>query len=102
METDGNKQAGRAGKIKLRRADDPLLSEQALVNGPEGGNPPPPLLATRPAGSDDIHVHGSATCTSAAAGLEPHPIGCFHQSGVAVGALIQPGGAAALLLGAGC
>lgn len=41
METDGNKQAGRAGKIKLRRADDPLFSEQALVNGPEGSNPPP-------------------------------------------------------------
>lgn len=48
MQTDGNKQAGRAGKIKLRRAAAflLLLSEQALLDGTERRreSSPPPLL----------------------------------------------------------
>lgn len=49
MQTDGNKQAGRAGKIKPRGADVLLLSERALLNGTERRREttplPPPLLA---------------------------------------------------------
>lgn len=35
METDGNKQAGRVGKIEPRRGNVLLLSEQARLNGAE-------------------------------------------------------------------
>lgn len=47
METDGNKQAGRVGKIEPRRGNVLLLSEQARLNGAET-NPAAAFITSSP------------------------------------------------------
>lgn len=47
METDGNKQAGRVGKVEPRRGNVLLLSEQARLNGAET-NPAAAFITSSP------------------------------------------------------
>lgn len=107
MQTDGNKQAGRAGKIKLRRADVVLLSEQVLLNAGKQSRRHLYYLdsSTSSCASSRKRRHHGHTYIGSEFGpwliirLVEAVSKVVGAAGAGVRALTQPGGTAAPLLG---